>query len=147
MIIDLEKIYTEVALRTYYLGELPKKENPDASLIQTSSDTNDVLYGFAKEAVYDVVSLLADRLDVSFSDDTDIQIEVNVENELRKKLLEEAINRYVYSYVLYHWLLLAFPNLAPPFFDMLQKSLDMINTQRTFLSGKVRRRPTDLAGC
>lgn len=147
MTIDLNKIYTEVAIRTYYLGELPKKENPDMSMIQTSSDTNDVLYGFAKEAVYDVLAVLSDRINVTFSEKPDFQIDVEIENEVRKKILEEAVERYVYSYTLYHWLLLSFPKFAPPFLTIMQDALDKILTQRTYLSDKVRRRPTDLAGC
>lgn len=147
MTIDLNKIYTEVAIRTYYQGEFPKKENPDMSMIQTSADTNDILYGFAKEAVYDILGVLADRLKVTFTEEPEFQISVEVSDEIRKKLLEEAINRYVYSYVLYHWLIIAFPDYAPPFFAMMENALDKVLTQRTYLSGKVRRRPTDLAGC
>ena len=102
MEIDLKKIYEEVALRSYYAGELPKRERAELAMIQTSADTEDVLYGFAKEAYLEVAQLLGDRLDVTATLKPSMRLDFHVEDELKQLLLEEEINRYVYSYTLLH---------------------------------------------
>lgn len=153
--IELGSIFSEIDSRTYYQGESFKRKDVDFVSIQTSEDDKDILLPIIETALNNVSGRLIKRIrgfKWSVNANT-ISIELvpyyRVPEEHANKviaLLKKAIFDYIVNYSCYEWLLVVKPELAHVTENRNATLLSEVSKFIGMISGRIRRRATDLAG-
>lgn len=153
--IELTNIFSEIDSRTYYQGESFKRKDADFVSIQTSEDDKDALFPIIETALKNIYGRLIKRIKYfEWSLDANvINIELvpysRIPEEHGNKvvaLLKKSIFDYIVNYCCYEWLLIVKPELAHIPEKRNSFLLSEVSKFIGMISGRIRRRTTDLAG-
>lgn len=153
--IELASIFSEIDSRTYYQGESFKRKDADFVSIQTSEDDKDALLHIMETALNNINGRLIKRIkNFEWSVNADsINIELlpyyRIPEEHAGKvsaLLKKSIFDYIVNYCCYEWLLIVKPELAYISENRNASLLAEVSKFIGMVSGRIRRRSTDLAG-
>ena len=152
--IEIQKLYDEINSRLYYEGESLKRKDIDFASIQTGDDDYPQLRTFVETALNNISERMLKRVisfTYSFVSDIDITLlpYYRVPTEDAEKvipLLKKAMIDYIVNYAIYEWLLVVKPDLAPINGQRNEDLLYIVIKFIEMISGRVRRRATDLAG-
>ena len=147
----IEELIREINILNFYRGEVVKRKDVDAALIQTAAEQQDALMYHIRSAVTDVL-MLANPKGLKFTCDYKDDKLVFDLSPIREgmehivAILKEAVRQYIIYEVRRLWMMLNYPDLA----DTAQRGSLLANiSQNIGALGKcvrVRRRATDLAG-
>lgn len=147
MILDIQNIIKQVHIRTYYIAEKKKKEDPSIAFIQTSTDNDDILSVYINIALNDLEGKMIKRLNHLIFDIEAGVIEIKSNQKKADSIiaiLEKAITNYVIEFVIFSWLKDVANELANPMIYL--EKMNLIDKYISMLSPTPRRRSTDLAG-
>ena len=152
--IEIQKLYDEVNSRLYYQGESLKRKDIDFVSVQTGEDDYPQLHTFVETALNNISERMLKRvISFTYSFDTDILITLSPYDRMPAEdaekvipLLKKAMIDYIVNYVMYEWLLVVKPDLAPINESRNDSLLYFVIKFIEMISGRVRRRATDLAG-
>lgn len=150
--IDYDTLQYEIDLQSYYKGEACKREDVNADLPQTSTDQNDILHTYLHKACNEAASICAKRMsNVEYSmNENDVSFACSPtedKNAYIVPLLQKALTDYLVYYVLYLWMLTMKEEWANTYIVLLSNGQHALEKLLGMLyNGRVRRRPTDLAG-
>ena len=137
------EVLNKVHIKTFYIGESKKADNPNIALIQTSADNTDILNDYFSRYMNELAGYMNKRL-IDFSWDGET---LSVQSSREKKdemiqVLDNAISDYLAERMVFQWLLDNNVEVNnPPLYEEL---LDKVKTYIAALSPNVRRRATTM---
>ena len=156
----MDSIYDEVNARTYYQGESLKRKDIDYVSVQTSSDDYDALRTYVETALNNACGYLLKKVKAfswEIADDDEkigiISISLipycripPIHAEKVCRLVGKALFDYIVNYTLYEWYLVVKTELANAVGARNDALLSEVLKHVGMISGRIRRRATDLAG-
>lgn len=153
--IELAGVFSEIDSRMYYQGESMKRKDIDFVSIQTCDDDREILLPIMETALSNINGSLVKRVkDFEWHvGEKSISIELvpylRIPEDHAGKvalLLKKSIFNYIVNYCCYEWLLVVKPELASVPENRNAVLLAEVSKFIGMISGRIRRRSTDLAG-
>lgn len=154
--ISFKDIAHQVHLRSYYFGEALKRKDPDNVSIQSGEDDMDLLRPMTETAVEEIVSFMlkrARRVDWEETENDEIEVEIEAYRRVPQsdearvgKLLGKSVMDYLVLRTLQQWYGAVKPELRESVEYEISLSQTAIQKDISMISGRIRRRCTDLGG-
>lgn len=143
-------------MRTYYRGEMLKRKDADAALLQSSSDDYDAMFTYLDTGLNDLCGYLLKKVkELDWSVDGEektISISFTPYDRVPPhadqvcRLLKKSVFDYLANQCVYEWMLTVQPDLADTWEERRPELLSAVLKHVGMLSTHLRRRATDLAG-